>query len=491
MKYLICLILLSLGLTGFSAVCDFDGDGKTDACDYIADGGSWHIAESADSIITNQFGYDGTIPAVADYDGDGISDIACYCPETGMWHINQSKDGYKEVQFGYYGALPVRGDFDGDGKDDIAIYQIYNGTWYVQRSTDGFKSWQFGYDQALPIVGQFDDDGTLDYGVYGPANGTWFIMQSKGGLRYQQFGYENTVPVVGDYDGDGISDIAIYHADHGMWHVLGSQKGYREKQFGYTGTYPVPGDYDGDDRTDMACFYPPSQSWHVLAGTGVYSEVRCGVSNSVPGMGMAYGPVVRIDLDRYLMFHIGNEWTYKYTQVVTGKVSVFSSHDRINRQTYVSGYQCIEQESWYNDDIQRGFAYILSDYSMSLSLVGSYDVDDAELTVLPEPVPLMFSTFVPGLPHEIHMTLEDKGTVIDIITMYKNNDPISVPAGTFTDTILVDTRSRSYITSRVGYVTSWYAEGVGGVKNITFATYTDYPDFWIDKVYELSSYNVQ
>ena len=295
---------------------DFDGDRKSDIGCYFPPGGNWYLSIGS-ALVTNQFGYAGTIPVTGDFDGDGVTDFGCYDPAgipnvapPGSWYILQSSNGFRVATFGYANTVPFVGDFDGDGRDDFGCYDAAGipnlappGSWYILQSSNGFRTATFGYPNTVPVVGDFDGDGRDDFGCYDAAGipnvaspGSWYLMQSRNGFRTATFGYANTVPVVGDFDGDSKDDFGCYDAagipnvaPPGSWYILQSRDGFRTATFGYANTVPVVGDYDGDGRDDYGCYDAAGipnvanpGSWYILQSSAGFKTFRFGFDKTIP-----------------------------------------------------------------------------------------------------------------------------------------------------------------------------------------------------------------
>ena len=201
--------------------------------------------------------------AKADLDGDGISDYGCYDPvgrygqPSGSWFFDASSKGLITDTFGYPGTVPIYGDFDGDGLCDYGCYDAAGGygqlpgSWFLQQSGAGLGLALFGYAGTIPFVGDFDGDGHDDYGCYDPVGrygqlpGSWFVMRSSGGLAVAQFGYPGTIPVVGDVNRDRRDDLGLYDPNGGYGQPPGSwflniNDVVHNRVFGYFGTTPIP-----------------------------------------------------------------------------------------------------------------------------------------------------------------------------------------------------------------------------------------------------------
>jgi len=285
--------ILTIQIDSSNMLCDYDGDGKTDAAIYRPSTGFWYINQTSNGQML-QYGWGGAtgdIPVPGDYDGDGKTDAAIYRPSTGFWYINQTSNG-QMLQYGWGGAtgdIPVPGDYDGDGKTDAAIYRPYTGFWYINQTSNG-QMLQYGWGGAtgdIPVPGDYDGDGKTDAAIYRPSTGYWYINQTSNGqmLQYGWGGATGDIPVPGDYDGDGKTDAAIYRPSTGFWYI--NQTSNRQMlQYGWggaTGDIPVPGDYDGDGKTDAAIYRSSTGYWYInQTSNGQMLQYGWGLSTDIP-----------------------------------------------------------------------------------------------------------------------------------------------------------------------------------------------------------------
>ncbi len=169
--------------------------------------------------------------AICDYDGDGKTDYAIrrIVSSQFMWYIGLSGGGETVTAWGRSGNQVVCGDFDGDAKTDITVWQqgaaSTAGFWILQSSTNTLRFEQFGQtgDNAT-VVDDFDGDGKTDVAVYrnGAAAGeqSYFYYRGSannpnGNVSYIPWGIQFDRPYTGDFDGDGKADIAVYQNDTG------------------------------------------------------------------------------------------------------------------------------------------------------------------------------------------------------------------------------------------------------------------------------------
>ncbi len=265
--------------SNFTALFDFDGDGKSDISVFRPIGGFWYLQKSANGFTGVQFGTSGDKIVPADYDGDGKTDLAVY--RGGTWYLNRSQLGFTGIAFGAPDDIPQPADYDGDGKADLAVWRPSNGTWYVYNLITGkFTSFQFGADMDKPIIGDYDGDGKADYAVYRPSNGTWYLQRSSLGFAGIQFGELKDRPTPADYDGDGKSDVAVFRPSNGTWYLNRSQLGFAGIQFGISTDLPTPADYDGDGKADIAVFR--EGVWYIQQSSNGFAGVTFGKGTDKP-----------------------------------------------------------------------------------------------------------------------------------------------------------------------------------------------------------------
>jgi uncharacterized delta-60 repeat protein len=262
-----------------AAICDYDGDGKTDYALRRIESQQfiWYVSLSSGGWVAQPWGRSGNQVVCGDFDADGKSDFAVWktgaTPTAGFYILQSSDNTVRFEQFGQSQDNPtVIGDFDGDGKSDVAVYRngptassqsyfYYRGSLNNPNGDFTVVPWGIQFDR--PYVGDFDGDGKDDFAVERTINGSavHFILQSSTGTyRTVVFGNgsgsEAIVP--GDYNGDGITDIAINRLENGnrYWYIttdLGAT--YSAMPFGtLTQSFTAVGDYDGDGKSDIAVY---------------------------------------------------------------------------------------------------------------------------------------------------------------------------------------------------------------------------------------------
>jgi hypothetical protein len=226
---------------------DFNGDGNTDACVFLA--GAWTYKTSTTaSAQTVNFGTSGDLPVAGDYDGDGTTDFAVFRPSTGYWWILKSSDSsYYSVSFGTSTDIMTPGDFDGDGYNDLAFFRPSTGDWHIDASTSGYYSAHWGASVDTPVAADYDGDDKTDMAVYRPTTGEWFAYNSKennGSYRSATWGSWGDQPVPGYYDDDTMADFAVWRPKTGGWYTMNSRtSSYSYHMLGVPGDQAVPSAY--------------------------------------------------------------------------------------------------------------------------------------------------------------------------------------------------------------------------------------------------------
>lgn len=256
-----------------STVCDYDGDGITDAA--IARTGpfiEWWIRNSSNgSTGATTFGpqsdYVQSRIVCGDYDGDGKDDLAYWrsaaSPNAFFFIFQSSNNTIRTEQYGTTGDDPrVVQDYDGDGRDDIAVFRTSNDSWYFRPSAnnpsrlDTIVRW--GTTFANP--GDFDGDGRGDF-LDQQGNQWWLLRSSDLGISITYLGSGSMFGTPGDYDGDGKTDVAgtLTETPNLAWYYASSlnptQSPYQTRRaWGPSaGTRTrAQGDYDGNGKSDYA-----------------------------------------------------------------------------------------------------------------------------------------------------------------------------------------------------------------------------------------------
>lgn len=151
--------------------------------DYCRNGNGWDL----NGCYLN----DSVYSAICDYDNDGKADLGVKT-YTGKWLVNYSEDGLEDgwdATFNHYGgkeARPVPADYDGDRKTDLSV-KTDSGEWLINYASDGFDDgWDvslkdYGGKEAHPVPADYDGDGKADLSVK-TDGGEWLINYAIDGL---------------------------------------------------------------------------------------------------------------------------------------------------------------------------------------------------------------------------------------------------------------------------------------------------------------------
>jgi hypothetical protein len=245
-----------------NAVCDFDGDGKTDITIYDTSNFHW----KARGLFEVVWGLPGEIPVPGDYNGDGKTDVCIYRPSTGEW-VN--RDTGTTIQWGLADEIPVPGDYNGDGITDICVYNTTTFHWKAR----GLFDVVWGATGEVPVPGDYNGDKKTEVCVYRPGAGQWVNRDLGWTIGW---GLSGEVPVPGDYNGDGKTDICMYRPSNGQW--VNRDTG-TTIAWGLPGEIPQPADYNGDGKTDICVYRPNTGEW-VNRDTG--TTIQWGLQTEFP-----------------------------------------------------------------------------------------------------------------------------------------------------------------------------------------------------------------
>jgi GH25 family lysozyme M1 (1,4-beta-N-acetylmuramidase) len=236
------------------AICDFNGDGKTDPSFFNVNTGYWKVRGLTDVLYGNA----GDLGVPADYNGDGKTEMCIWRLENGhySWYTYGQTTPYV---YGDPGDIPVPADYTGDGKADKAILRLENNhyTWYVP----GQDPYVYGNNGDIPVPADYDGDGKADKAIIRVENGhfTWYSP----GQNPFVYGDAGDIPVPADYDGDGKADRAMFRPSTGAWFTKPGEEGLI---YGQAGDIPAPGDYNGDGKAEPSVYR--AGSWFIYGQPG-------------------------------------------------------------------------------------------------------------------------------------------------------------------------------------------------------------------------------
>lgn len=260
-------------------VCDYDGDGRSDASVFNPPAGQWFIRgfQANEPVAWNEpWGWAATRSVAGDYSGDGLADLAVFDPAVGQWYIKTVNDVVLAWQdpWGWNTTRPVAGDYDGNGRWDQAVFDAQGGQWYIKSVTNTVLAWQnqWGWSTALPVPGDYNGDRRWDQAVFDPAGGLWYIKSLSGAVILWQdpWGWDTAQPVPGDYNGDGRYDQAVFDRQGGYWYIKSATGAVItwNNQWGWATAQPVAGDFNGDGRFDLAVVDTTTGRWFVKGVDG-------------------------------------------------------------------------------------------------------------------------------------------------------------------------------------------------------------------------------
>lgn len=242
-----------IGLAGFIAAADFNGDGHTDLLVTGNDGTAQLFLGIGDGTFRPALSVPiGTASAgaitVSDFNGDGNPDFAVADALSGKVNVMLGNgDGTFQAPVTYLVTVGspnsgisraiVAGDLNGDGKGDLAVYGPAIDTLSVLLGRgDGtfaaakdYATGGSGYGNTLAIT-DFNGDGIADLAASGGLTSAVAVLLGNGDGSFQTVSYPvgNTgtpsqVAVstfaLGDFNGDGRPDFAVGNMD-GTWNVL-------------------------------------------------------------------------------------------------------------------------------------------------------------------------------------------------------------------------------------------------------------------------------
>ena len=289
---------------GYNGVpSDFNGDGRSDAFEQLANGIGYAFFSNGDGTYTQDGGhpgYSGIVTLSADFDGDGCSDILGEEPTNAILYFCQPAVSQVSIP-DWTGDTLVLGDFNGDGKTDILVVSSTGATLYLSTGT--------GISTAYAI----------------PNSSTW----------------HNYTIVAGDWNGNGKTDIALISQTSGQPHLIFLSTGTGFTQVATiantdTSVTATAADWNNDGADDLwiqkpsgdteyTFSYVPEYLTTISNGLGAtttitYNRINKNGSLYTKGTGSTY-PVKDVDAPQYVVASVATSngiggtysWNYSYT----------------------------------------------------------------------------------------------------------------------------------------------------------------------------------
>ena len=289
---------------GYNGVpSDFNGDGRADAFEQLANGIGYAFFSNGDGTYTQDGGhpgYSGIVTLSADFDGDGCSDILGEEPTNAILYFCQPAVSQVSIP-DWTGDTLVLGDFNGDGKADILVVSSTGATLYLSTGT--------GISAAYAI----------------PNSSTW----------------HNYTIVTGDWNGNGKTDIALISQTSGQPHLIFLSTGTGFTQVATiantdTSVSATVADWNNDGADDLwiqkpsgdteyTFSYVPEYLTTISNGLGAtttitYNRINKNGSLYTKGTGSTY-PVKDVDAPQYVVASVATSngiggtysWNYSYT----------------------------------------------------------------------------------------------------------------------------------------------------------------------------------
>jgi hypothetical protein len=235
--------------------------------------------------------------AVGDFNGDGKQDLAV-ATSSGVNILLGNGDGTFQAAVNYsagtsFGGV-VAGDFNGDGKTDLAVSSNqYGGDLSVLLGNgDGIfqtaVNYTAGYLPESVVAADFNGDGIIDLATANYGNGVNVLLGNGDGTFRAAVNYATGVfgasVAVADLNGDGKADLVIA-TDNGVSVLLGKGDGTflaaTTSNAGTSFSSIAVADFNGDGKADLALtgFYSSSLSIMLGNGDGTFQPaVTYGVS---------------------------------------------------------------------------------------------------------------------------------------------------------------------------------------------------------------------
>jgi len=197
------------------------------------------------------------------------------------------------------------------------------------------------------------------------------------------------------------------------------------------------------------------------------------------------------------VIEIGSEWNYSIEEEFMGETISYTLTERVERYSTKNGYEVVEIDSYTNGNQWAATVYVLQDITNGFFVAGIKDSDGEDFFNPPEAT--VFNGFIPGVaeaPVVIPSPEPGFGPGTLVRTVFIDYSPVSVPAGTFQNTVKVEMKmsgiydfgggiSGSYTLTEV----SWYDRTVGEIKNTSVISMGGYGAV-ASEIIELTSYTL-
>jgi uncharacterized repeat protein (TIGR01451 family) len=277
----------------FTAVGDFNGDGKQDLA-VATQTGLNILLGNGDGTFQAAVNYNAGNPfgcvVAGDFNGDGKIDLAAVSSLSGniVSVLLGNGDGTFQTAVnypaGYYLESLVAADFNGDGIIDLATANNYgNGVNVLLGNGDGTFRAAVNYltnaDAESVAAADLNGDGKADL-VIATSSGI-SVLLGKGDGTFQAAISSNvdtafTAIAVADFNGDGKADVALTsYYPSSLSVLLGNGDGTFQPAVAYAVSYEswpvIAGDFNGDGKVDLAVandYCCNSGNLNVLFGNG-------------------------------------------------------------------------------------------------------------------------------------------------------------------------------------------------------------------------------
>jgi hypothetical protein len=303
----------------FTAVGDFNGDGKLDLV--VTDAASGPTGETpANALFVFLGNGDGTFTAapatplvnsvayavaVGDFNNDGKADLAVLNNTNTVTILLGNGDGTfaavrSESSTGDYPESITAGDFNGDGILDLAVTNSQGSSLTILLGNGdgtfraGASSPETGSNPMYVVAGDFNGDGKLDLAVANEGSAAATILLGNGdgtfttGASLTLAGTSTSAPgnaiAMGDFNGDGKIDLAVESLTQSGTSqtfdvnvFLGNGDGTFSAQPalaipGDTNAYSIAAtDFNGDGKTDLVAFDDQAVTIFLSNGDGTFT----------------------------------------------------------------------------------------------------------------------------------------------------------------------------------------------------------------------------